>query len=304
MLAIEVRNLVKVYAKGLLRRQVRAVDAISLNIAEGEAFGFVGPNGAGKSSTIRILVGLASPTEGTALLFGAPATRPQARRGVGYVPENPCLYDYLTPLEILMMSLRLHRTAVPSLSARAMDWLERLGLADVADSPIRSFSKGMTQRVALAQAMCISPRLLILDEPLSGLDPIGRREVVDLLAAYKAQGGTLFFTSHVLHDVERLADRFGLIHEGKLRSVRSPSELVGAEDVVVVRSKGQVALAGWRAESSGQWVVETPRAQLWRCLDQMRDSGHVLIEVRPTVSLESAFMQAVGYGETELTWDS
>lgn len=296
MLAIEVRDLEKIYAKGVMRRQVRAVDGISLEISEGEAFGFVGPNGAGKSSTIRILIGLASPTAGTVHLFGEDAMRPEARLGVGYVPENPCLYDYLTPLEILEMSLRLHRTAVDSVRARAMDWLARLGLADVAKSPIRSFSKGMTQRVVLAQAMCISPRLLILDEPLSGLDPIGRREVVDLLAEYKGQGGTLFFTSHVLHDVERLADRFGLIHQGKLRSVRSPSELVGAEDVVIVRSKGTAPLDGWHAESSGQWVIEIPRAQLWACLDQVRLGGHVLIEVKPTLSLESAFMHAVGHG--------
>ncbi len=295
MLAIEVRDLEKVYAKGVLRQQVRAVDGISLQIAEGEAFGFVGPNGAGKSSTIRILIGLARPTAGTVRLFGADATRPEARRGVGYVPENPCLYDYLTPLEILEMGLRLHRCAVDSVQGRALEWLGRLGLSDVARSPVRSFSKGMTQRVALAQAMCIAPRLLILDEPLSGLDPIGRREVVDLLAAYKEQGGTLFFTSHVLHDVERLADRFGLIHEGKVRSVRSPSELVGADDVVIVRSKGTVALDGWRAESSGQWVVEVPRAQLWDCLERIRQGGHVLIEVKPTLSLESAFMHAVGH---------
>lgn len=298
MFAIEALDLEKVYAKGVLRRQVRAVDGISLQVAEGEAFGFVGPNGAGKSSTIRILMGLARPTRGTVRLFGADAMRPESRRGVGYVPENPCLYDYLTPLEILEMGMRLHRTRADSLRQRALQWLERFELASVARSPIRSFSKGMTQRVALAQAMCIDPRLLILDEPLSGLDPIGRREVVSLLADYKEQGGTLFFTSHVLRDVERLADRFGLIHEGRLRSVRSPSELVGAEDIVMVRSKGAAPLDGWRAESAGQWVVEIPRAQLWDRLEQMHGAGHVLIEVRPTLSLESAFLHVVGLGKT------
>lgn len=297
MYAIEIAGLEKIYAKGILRQQVRAVAGISLQVTQGEAFGFVGPNGAGKSSTIRILMGLARPSAGLVRLFGEDAMRPQARLGVGYVPENPCLYDYLTPLESLEMCLRLHRTHVDSVRARALEWIERIGLAKVARSPVRSFSKGMTQRVALAQAMCISPRLLILDEPLSGLDPIGRREVVDLLAEYKGQGGTLFFTSHVLHDVERLADRFGLIHEGRLRSVRSPSELVGAEDIVIVRSKGAVPLDGWRPESPGQWVIELPRQDLWNCLEQVRGHGHVLIEVKPMLSLESAFMKAVGHGE-------
>jgi ABC-2 type transport system ATP-binding protein len=297
MYAVEIENLEKTYAKGVLRQQVRAVCGISLQIEKGEAFGFVGPNGAGKSSTIRILMGLARPTAGTVLLFGQDAICPDARRGVGYVPENPCLYDYLTPFEILEMSMRLHRTRNEANSVQVLQWLERFDLVKVARSPVRSFSKGMTQRVALAQAMCIEPRLLILDEPLSGLDPIGRREVVDLLADYKEQGGTLFFTSHVLHDVERLADRFGLIHEGRLRSVRSPSELVGAEDIVIVRSQGSNPLNGWRAEASGQWIVEVPRTDLWQKIDQLRANGHVLIEVKPTLSLESAFMHVVGRGQ-------
>jgi len=299
MYAVEVSDLEKTYAKGVLRQQVKAIRGISLQVDQGEAFGFVGPNGAGKSSTIRILMGLAQPSAGTVKLFGEDARRPEARRGVGYVPENPCLYDYLTPLELLEMGLRLHRTRLDSVRARALEWLDRFGLARVARSPVRSFSKGMTQRVALAQAMCISPRLLILDEPLSGLDPIGRREVVDLLADYKRGGGSLFFTSHVLHDVERLADRFGLIHEGKLRSVRSPSELVGAEDIVVVRSMGQTELDGWRVESPGQWIIEIPRAQLWDRLEQLRGGKHVLIEVKSTLSLESAFLHAVGHGEPD-----
>lgn len=292
--AIAVTDLEKTYAKGVLRRPVKAVRGISLQVAEGEAFGFVGPNGAGKSSTIRILMGLARPTAGSVRLFGEEADKPNARRGVGYVPENPCLYDYLSPLEILEMGLRLHRTAVANQRAHAMQWLERFGLASVAESPVRSFSKGMTQRAALALAMCINPRLLILDEPLSGLDPIGRREVVDLLAEYKRSGGTMFFTSHVLHDVERLADRFGLIHEGSLRSVRSPSELVGTEELVVVRSKGETPLDGWRMESSGQWVREMPRVELWARLEQLKAAGHILVEIKPTLTLESAFLRVVG----------
>ena len=293
VLAIEITELEKTYAKGLMRHPVCAVAGISLQVASGEAFGFIGPNGAGKSSTIRILVGLARPSAGSAKLFGREVSEPQARLRVGYVPENPCLYDYLTPREILTMNLRLHGIARDRYRLLTNEWLDRLRITEVADAPIRSFSKGMTQRVALAQAMCIEPRLLILDEPLSGLDPIGRREVVELLAKYKQGGGTLFFTSHVLHDVERLADRFGLIHQGRLFSVRSPAELANSEDMVMVRVSGLSAMEGWQAENAGRWVREIPRSALWRELEEVRRQGFDIVEIRPTLSLESAFLKAV-----------
>ncbi len=294
MPAIRIEKLEKTYAEGILRRPVRAVAGVSLEVAEGEAFGFVGPNGAGKSSTIRILMGLARASAGSCELFGIDVGRPAARMRVGYVPENPCLYDYLTPLEIVSMSLRLHLPGEPAaIRERALSWLEKLGVAHVADSPVRSFSKGMTQRVVLANAMAIKPRLLVLDEPLSGLDPIGRREVVEILADYKRDGGTLFFTSHVLHDVERLADRFGLIHKGELRSVRAPGELVGNADLVMVRSHGNLPIPDGREESLGNWVAEVPQERLWLALDELRALGHQLREVRPSLSLEAAFMHVV-----------
>jgi ABC-2 type transport system ATP-binding protein len=246
MLAIQIEHLEKTYAEGVMRRPVRAVAGVSLEVSQGEAFGFVGPNGAGKSSTIRILMGLARATGGSCRMFGIDTVLPEARRRIGYVPENPCLYDYLTPLEIISMSLRLHARGKGSETRRqAMTWLDRLGVAHVATSPVRSFSKGMTQRVVLANALAVSPHLLVLDEPLSGLDPIGRREVVEILADYKRGGGTLFFTSHVLHDVERLADRFGLIHKGELRSVRSPAELIGGEGPGD-GSQSRLGRAAWR----------------------------------------------------------
>ena len=292
--AIDVSELKKDYRKGWRGTTVSALRGISLKVDQGESFGFVGPNGAGKSTTIKILIGLAEATAGRAEIFGVAAHRPTARMGVGYVPENPYLYDYLTPLEILTMSLRLHRVNVADTRSQCMVWLERLGLTEVVNRPIRTFSKGMTQRVAIAQALCIKPRLLILDEPLSGLDPIGRRDVVDILAEYKQTGGTLFFTSHVLHDVERLADRFGLIHQGELRAVRSPAELAGEEDSLSVRSLGTRPVAGMRSESGGRWVGEVARSGLWALLAALRDADHVVLEVRPALSLESAFMRAIG----------
>lgn len=294
MLAIQIAELEKTYAQGVMRKPVRAVAGVSLEVREGEAFGFIGPNGAGKSSTIRVLVGLARATKGVCRIYGIDTNLPEARKRVGYVPENPCLYDYLTPLEILTMSVRLHRPD-QSVQAKqhAMEWLEKLGVAHVANSPVRSFSKGMTQRVTIANALAVAPRLLVLDEPLSGLDPIGRREVVDILADYKRCGGTLFFTSHVLHDVERLADRYGLIHKGELRSVRSPAELAGSEDVVMVRSAGTQPFPGAREESVGNWVLEVPRSRLQATVEDIFRLGHQLREVRQSLSLEAAFMHAV-----------
>jgi len=142
--------------------------------------------------------------------------------------------------------------------------------------------------------MVVEPRLLILDEPLSGLDPIGRREVVDILAEFRQAGGTLFLTSHVLHDVERLADRFGLIHQGELRAVRAPSELVDDEDAVWVRSQGDLAvLPGMISEPGGRWLLEVPRTALWETLRQLEHGRHRLIEIRPTLSLEAAFLRVV-----------
>jgi ABC-2 type transport system ATP-binding protein len=291
---ITIRDLEKVYAKGVRREPVVAVRGVSLEIAQGEAFGFIGPNGAGKSSTIRILMGLSRPTGGVVRIFGIDSQEPAARQRLGYVPENPYLYDYLTPMEILQMGMQLHRVQKASVETHCQQWLEKLGIGAVAETPIRAFSKGMTQRVAIAHALCIEPRLLILDEPLSGLDPVGRRDVVDLLSEYKKQGGTLFFTSHVLHDVERLADRFGLIHDGQIRAVRSPGELIGDEETFLVRSMGKKAVAGMREDVAERWEGEISRAALWSQLDQLREAGHTLLEVKSTLSLEAAFLRAVG----------
>jgi ABC-2 type transport system ATP-binding protein len=292
--AISISNLKKTYPRRWASPPFEALKGISLSVEAGETFGFVGPNGAGKSTVIKILTGVMSPSEGTASLCGVDVSDPESRRGLGYVPENPSLPDYLTPLEILSMGLELHRRRPANVRAHCMKWLERFSLAEVANKVVRGFSKGMAQRTALAHAMAVEPRLLILDEPLSGLDPIGRREVVDILSEYRQQGGTIFLTSHVLHDVERLADRFGLIHKGELRAVRTPGELVGEDERVLVRTSGAVAaLAGMQAEPGGRWVIEVPRPQLWDTLHALEVAGHLLIEIKPTLSLETAFLSLV-----------
>lgn len=293
MTAISIKGLTKTFRKSWSMKSMTALRGIDLTIECGEAFGFIGQNGAGKSTTIKILMGLIRPSGGTARIFDVDVDDPSSRLGVGYVPENPYLQDNLTPLEILMMGVNLHHVQLPDRRQHCRSWLDRLGLAHVADKQVRTFSKGMTQRVALAQALCIKPRLLVLDEPLSGLDPIGRRDVVEILSEYKRGGGTLFFTSHVLHDVERLADRFGLIHEGVLRAVQVPAELSGEQETVQVRTFGDQAVEGMREDFAGRWIGEVPRAELWAHLECLRSAGHVLVEVRPTLSLEVAFMRVV-----------
>lgn len=292
--AIMIDRLSKTYGTGWRRRPVMAVSGISLEVGRGEAFGFIGPNGAGKSTTIRILMGLSAPSDGAAELFGTSVMDPKARLGIGYVPESPYLYDYMTPREILDMSLHMHGLRPDDRARHIGVWLERLGLSAVMNSSIRSFSKGMLQRVAIAQALVIQPRLLVLDEPLSGLDPIGRMDVVELLADYKRNGGTLFFTSHVLHDVERLADRFGLIHKGCLRSVSSPAELVGDDDVVLIRSAGTVAVPGMSVDGTSRWIGSFCRSEVWPQLDALRLANHSVIEIKPSLSLEAAFLKIVG----------
>jgi ABC-2 type transport system ATP-binding protein len=290
---IEFQDLEKTYRTPWSGKTVKAVSGVSMAVQEGEAFGFIGPNGAGKSTTIKILMGSLRPTAGKSLLNGVDSTLPQSRAGVGYVPESPYLYDYLTPLEILELGCRFHRVAAPDTRRYCMEWLDRFSLAGAATRRIRTFSKGMAQRTALAYALAVRPKLLVLDEPLSGLDPIGRKEVIDILMNYRSQGGSIFFSSHVLYDVERLADRFGLIYQGRLTTVRSPAELVGDSVKLMVRSIGQTEVTGMSKETADRWSGEVDREALWGLLDALRQAGHTIIEIKPAMSLEQAFMKYV-----------
>ncbi|GLS04049.1 ABC transporter ATP-binding protein [Chitiniphilus shinanonensis] len=274
-------------------KDIVAVQELDLEVHSGEAFGFIGQNGAGKSTTIKILTGSIRASSGTAMLFGTATTEAKARLNVGYVPENPYLLDYLTPLETLEMGCKLHNQSGQGLKKKCMGWLERFGIAHVAHARIRSFSKGMTQRTALAHALAVNPRLLILDEPLSGLDPIGRKDVVDILMEYRKQGGTIFFSSHVLYDVERLADRFGLIHKGELKTVQSPHELLGDEQRFVVRTIGEQLVEGLEQDVGNRWFTEVGQVELWALLHKLEAAHHQVIEVKPSLNLESAFMKYV-----------
>jgi ABC-2 type transport system ATP-binding protein len=288
---LEFEKVSKTFRRG--KTLVEALRNVTFSVAQGEVFGFVGPNGAGKSTTIKIMLDVIGSYEGEARLFGLPAGDAASRRSVAYVPESPALYEQFSPLEILTTGLSMYGIRRGDAMAWCMQWLERFSIAHAAKRRIRELSKGTAQRVALAHAMVVSPKLLVLDEPLSGLDPIGRRDVVDILAEYRQQGGTIFLTSHVLHDIERLADRFGLIHKGELRAVRTPSELIGEDERVLVRSQGTSVVSGMIAEPGGRWMIEVSRPELWSLLRQIEVANHVLVEIKPALSLETAFMHVV-----------
>ncbi len=214
--ALRIRGLTKVYRAGVRRRRVTALDGLDLTVAEGSIFGFVGPNGAGKTTTIKMLVGLIAPTRGDATIFGRPIREVSARDAVGYLPENPAFHDFLRPLEVLTFMGRLSGMSGAGLQRRAGEMLELVGLSRALDLSVRKFSKGMVQRLGIAQAMMHDPPLLILDEPMSGLDPIGRKEVRDLILELRRRGKTLFFSTHILNDVETTCDRVGMVLDGRL----------------------------------------------------------------------------------------
>ncbi len=223
---IEVRDLRKVYHTPFSRRRVVAVDGISFAVSPGEIFGFVGPNGAGKTTTIRILMGLIRPGAGSAHLFGHPVPSRKARARIGFLPEAPYFYEYLTVGELLDLVGRLFGMDRRARRRRAGELIELVGLERARKQALKSYSKGMLQRAGIAQALMSDPELVVLDEPTSGLDPLGRREVREIVLRLRAAGKTVFFSSHILADVEAIADRVAIIVGGKLHDVGRVSELV------------------------------------------------------------------------------
>jgi ABC-2 type transport system ATP-binding protein len=218
MNAIEIHGLSKVY-KGKKGKRVEALTGLDLEIGSAEVFGFLGPNGAGKSTTIRILMGLMAPTAGVATLFGVPVTEASARKKVGYLPENPSFYDFLTAREYLAFVGKAFGMDDKEIASESDRVLRLMEIQDASQRPIRGFSKGMVQRLGLAQVLLHDPDLYVLDEPMSGLDPIGRALVKDIIKALKARGKTVFFSTHITSDVEIICDRVGIIVNGKLKAV-------------------------------------------------------------------------------------
>lgn len=213
---ISIRELRKDYRQGFFMRWVTAVRNVSFDVQYGDIFGFVGPNGAGKTTTLKVLMGLVAPTSGSARLFGIRAPSSKALEKVGFLPENPYIYPYLTPTEFVEMCGSLSGIRGSVLRSRTRDVLKKVGILYAADRPARKLSKGMLQRLGLAAALVSDPELLVLDEPMSGLDPVGRKEVRDLIIEERRASRTILFSTHILSDVEALCDRVTILRKGEV----------------------------------------------------------------------------------------
>jgi len=305
MLAIETNNLTHDFLTGFWRkRPVRALDDLSLSVASGEVFGLLGPNGAGKTTTFKILMGLIRPTGGTARILDTPVQDVTMRRRIGYLPEQPYFYDYLTAREFLLYCGSLCDLPKATASQRTDELLHQVGLQDSADKQLRKFSKGMLQRAGLAQALIHDPEVLFLDEPMSGLDPLGRREVRDLIVALRNQGKTIFFSSHILTDVEAMCDRVAILNKGRLVESGKLSDILKTRDnelEIVVSGVNEPALAEVRSFAAS--VSATPDIArvrlnsdryLERLLALTRQSGGRIVSVNPVrESLEDLFVREV-----------
>jgi len=307
MLAIEILGLSKTYSIGFWRKRPKcALRPLHLNVEEGEIFGFLGPNGAGKTTTLKMLMGLVFPTGGSARILGMDVNDPQVKAQIGFLPEQPYFYDYLTARELLEYYGRLSGVAGKDLSARVERVLGRVGLPDVGSLQLRKFSKGMLQRVGVAQAILHEPKVVFFDEPMSGLDPMGRREVRDLMEQLKAEGKTVFFSTHILSDAEALCDRVAVIHLGELRAVGSVAELTsGVQGKIEIVWEGTAIPASVKALGAECHVSgDTVRAVLSEesqdlALDALRrERLHVISLVPVRTTLEQYFVEKLKRSET------
>lgn len=302
---IDIIDLTKDYEVGFLKkRKVRALDQLNLEVRRGEIFGFLGPNGAGKTTTLKLLMRLIYPTHGSACILGHPVDDVSTRARVGYLPENPYFYDYLSGRELLEYTAALFGIPAEQARVRGTELLGVVGLdSDRANRQLRKYSKGMLQRIGIAQALVNDPEIVFMDEPMSGLDPIGRREVRDLLLSLRAQGKTVFFSSHILSDVEALCDRAAILSRGKLVRCGTVHELTDIEDAAVEVvalgidssaldrfSQTVSSLQSASATPNGVHLVLGDEGEIDDTLALIRECGGKLVSVNPRrASLEDIF---------------
>ena len=309
MPAIEILGLEKTYLVGFWRkRPKRALHPLHLTVEEGEVFGFLGPNGAGKTTTLKLLMGLVFPTSGSARLLGRDWTDPEVKAQIGFLPEQPYFYDYLTAHELLNYYGQLSGVPGKDRKRRIDEVLQRVGLTDVKGVQLRKFSKGMLQRAGIAQAILHDPKLVFFDEPMSGLDPMGRREVRDLMEQLKHEGKTVFFSTHILSDAEALCDRVAIIHQGELRGVGAVADLTSSvQGKVEVIWQGREVPPSMKALGAECHVTgDTVRAVLAEsqqdaAIDALRRERMRLIAITPVrTSLEEYFIEKLQQAETSV----
>jgi len=305
--AIEILGLTKDYPVGFWRKTMRrSLDHLSLQVEDGEVFGFLGPNGAGKTTTLKLLTGLIFPTAGTARVRGRSIDDVAMHREIGFLPEQPYFYDYLTARELLDYYGHFGTLSKTARRERVTQLLERVGLASAADVQLRKYSKGMLQRTGIAQAILRDPKVVFLDEPMSGLDPVGRREVRDIILELKKEGKTVFFSTHILSDAEMLCDRVAVLAGGKLQGVGAPGEIMSVEvhamDILFELPPGgslPASLAGRVTPIGGRCRMEVPEAELYAALEQLRRCEARILSVSPVrPTLEDYFLRMVGERQT------
>ena len=310
MRAIKILGLEKTFTTGFLRKKEKqALKPLQLAVEQGEVFGFLGPNGAGKTTTLKLLMGLIFPTAGSACILGKDWRDPGVKKEIGFLPEQPYFYDYLTAAELLNYYAALSGMPAGERSRAAKSVLERVGLDEAANVQLRKYSKGMLQRVGIAQAIIHNPKVVFLDEPTSGLDPMGRREVRDLIHNLKDEGKTVFFSTHILPDAEALCDRVAVIHKGELRGVGIVAELVArsaqSRETEIIWNGAQASEAvtalGGECRVAGDTVRATlASSKLDPALDAIRRHSGMILSVTPVrATLEDYFLERLGTGEAK-----
>ncbi|MCC2640032.1 MAG: ABC-type transport system, ATPase component [Nitrospira sp.] len=305
---IVIEDLTKSYASGWPGRPpFVALDGLSLTVGRGEIFGFLGPNGAGKTTTLKILMGLVRATRGKAVMLGQPAGDVGSRRRIGFLPESPYFYDYLTAEEFLGFYGQLAGLTRAVITQRVTDLLSLVGLADARARQLRKFSKGMLQRIGLAQALIHEPELIILDEPMTGLDPVGRKQVRDLILNLRDRGKTIFFSTHILHDVEMICDRVGIVMKGRLLASGRIDELLSQDqtqsvDIVCQHIKVEgnayiLSLASRVLQQGQQCLIVLPSSDAVDAIvGEIRRQGGRLLSVTPhKASLENLFFEEAAH---------
>jgi len=277
---IETRSLTKVYRDFWGRRKVEALKALDLEVRRGEIFGLLGPNGSGKTTTIKLILGLLFPTNGEALVFGRPAGDVEKNARIGYLPEESYLYRFLNAEETLDFYARLFRLPRAVRRQRVFDLIEQVGLQRAKRRQLREYSKGMTRRIGLAQALINDPELLLLDEPTTGLDPIGIREMKDLILHLREQGKTILMCSHRLDDVQDVCDRIAILHQGELKELGRVDALLKVRDMTEIRATG----LSDEAKDEIRQVIAKHGGQLLSCDN-------------PTATLEELFVKIIRESE-------
>lgn len=297
MSAIQIEKLTKTF-RGKKGRRVEALKALCLTVEAGEVFGFLGPNGAGKSTTIKTLLGQIRPDSGSVCLFGNPVDHFTARQNIGYLPENPAFYEFLTAREYLDLVGRTQGMAAAAIERETERVLDVMSLSESSTRPIRGFSKGMVQRLGLAQALLHDPALYILDEPMSGLDPIGRALVKDLMLELKGRGKTVFFSTHVIADVEAVCDRVAIVAKGELRAENAVRELI-SEGITGYRVRleqpSPEGLSEFRVDAdSGSQDLYVPRQQFNDFMLRVDSLGCTVQLIEPRrQDLEAYFLKSI-----------